>query len=91
MAPRTPASEPGIDLAERAAQRWRGWVGRHPVLARRARRAWVAWAWCSLVGMVVTAVLVPDTRRGMAVYLWMQYALVQFCLLARTKRSPGED
>ncbi|MGH9277706.1 MAG: PrsW family glutamic-type intramembrane protease [Acidimicrobiales bacterium] len=43
------------------------------------------WAWVSLIAVVVTAVAVPSTRRGMAVYLWVQYALVQFWLLARPK------
>ncbi|MGH9277709.1 MAG: PrsW family glutamic-type intramembrane protease [Acidimicrobiales bacterium] len=77
--------EPAPDLAERAAERWRGWVERHPAFTRRAHAAWVVWAWVSLIAFVVTAVAVPDTRRGMAVYLWMLYALVQVWLLARPK------
>ena len=85
MAPRTAVTEPGPDLAERMGDRWRRWVDGHPTLARRARKAWVLWAWCSLAAVLVTAILVPSTRRGMSVYLWMQYALVQFWLLARTK------
>ncbi len=85
MAPSGSVAEPKADLAERAAELWRDWVGRHSVLARRARRIWVLWAWCSLAGVAITAVLVPSSRPGMAVYFWMQYVLVQFWLLARTK------
>lgn len=40
MVARRPQAEPGPDLAERAGERWRRWVQRHAVLARRARTAW---------------------------------------------------
>jgi RsiW-degrading membrane proteinase PrsW (M82 family) len=78
-------SAAGPDLSEWLTDAWRAWAARHPVLVRRGRRLWIAWTWVSVAAVVLMLLLVPSTRRGFVVVLWMYYVLVQFWLLCRSR------
>ncbi|EFU39729.1 hypothetical protein PVOR_20554 [Paenibacillus vortex V453] len=60
---------------------WREWIRKHPMIAK----VYHLFTWLSLLVLVISLILIEESRTMLVQYLWSFYVLVQFWLLCRSK------
>lgn len=60
---------------------WREWIRRYPLIAK----VYHLFSWLSLLVLVISLVLIEESRTMLVQYLWSFYVLLQFWLLSRSK------
>jgi hypothetical protein len=74
-----------VEWWQRLGVKWAAWTADHPTLTRRLRVARSVWLWASLTGLFVLAVVRPETREALGVFIQIYWLLVLWFLLARTR------
>ncbi|WP_258394692.1 restriction endonuclease fold toxin [Paenibacillus sp. MDMC362] len=69
------------DIIEGIYRVWREWIRRYPFIAK----VYHLFSWLSLLVLVISLVLIEDSRTMLVQYLWSFYVLLQFWLLSRSK------
>lgn len=69
------------DTIEGIYRVWREWIGRYPFIAK----VYHLFSWLSLLVLVISLVLIEESRTMLVQYLWSFYVLLQFWLLSRSK------
>lgn len=69
------------DTMERIYGVLREWIGKYPILSK----VYHLFSWISLAVLVVSLVLIEESRTMLVQYLWSFYVLLQFWLLSRSK------
>lgn len=60
---------------------WREWIRRYPFIAK----VYHLFSWLSLLVLIISLVLIEESRTMLVQYLWSFYVLLQFWLLSRSK------
>lgn len=69
------------DTVEGIVRAWREWIGKYPIIAK----AYHLFSWLSLLVLVISLILIEESRTMLVQYLWSFYVLLQFWLLCRSK------
>ncbi|MEC0202813.1 restriction endonuclease fold toxin [Paenibacillus lautus] len=69
------------DTIEGIYRVWKEWIGRYPFIAK----VYHLFSWLSLLVLVISLVLIEESRTMLVQYLWSFYVLLQFWLLSRSK------
>src|SRR5690242_10588127 len=83
-----PAPRTSSEWWQRLGARWAVWSQDHATLLRRLHLLRAVWLWASLLWLLILAVVRPETRQALGVFLRIYWLLVLWFLLARTRTVP---